>query len=266
MPELPEVETIVRGLRGPLRGRLFVDVQVHWERMVQAPLPEFRARLSGQRIEEVHRRGKYLVFRLSGGDSLLIHLKMTGDLLVLSATDPLHPHDRVVFDLDNGHQLRFRDMRKFGRVYLTRDASQVVGQLGPEPLEEGFSEEDFLALFDRRSGRIKSLLLDQGFIAGLGNIYADEALFLAGIQPLRRSDTLGGEDKRRLYQAIRHVLSVAIEHKGTSLADKTYRGGRYQQQFLVYAREEQPCPVCGAPIRRIRLGQRSAHFCSSCQQ
>jgi formamidopyrimidine-DNA glycosylase len=266
MPELPEVETIVHRLRSLLIGRAFADVHVSWERMVQLPVSELKARLPGQRIEEINRRGKYLVFRLSGDDSLMVHLKMSGDLMVLPANDPPHPHDRVVFGLDNGHHLRFRDQRKFGRVYLVEDPSQKLGRLGPEPLADAFGEGDFLALFDRRSGRIKSLLLDQGFIAGLGNIYADEALFLAGIQPQRRSDTLSDEDKRRLYQAIRHVLRLAIEQNGASLADDTYKGGRYQQQFLVYGREEQPCPKCGSPIRRIRLGQRSAHFCSTCQQ
>jgi formamidopyrimidine-DNA glycosylase len=266
MPELPEVETIVRRLRAPLMGRTFSGVYVSWERMVQIPVEELRVRLVEQRVEAIDRRGKYLVFQLSGGDSLIIHLKMTGDLQVLPANDPRHKHDRIVFDLDNDFQLRFRDPRKFGRVHLTEDPASVLGRLGPEPLDDHFTENDFLALFNRRSGRIKPLLLDQEFIAGLGNIYADEALFLSGIRPQRRVDTLSQEDKRRLYEAIRQVLRVAIEQKGSSLADETYWGGRYQQQFLVYDRSEQPCSKCGGPIQRIRLGQRSAHFCSVCQQ
>jgi formamidopyrimidine-DNA glycosylase len=133
-------------------------------------------------------------------------------------------------------------------------------------MDSAFTEDDFLVLFHRRSGRIKSLLLNQEFIVGVGNIYADEALFLAGVQPQRRADTLREDDKRRLYRTIREVLGIAIEQKGTSLSDETYRGGRYQQQFLVYGRESQPCPNCGSLIRRIRLGQRSAHFCPDCQQ
>jgi formamidopyrimidine-DNA glycosylase len=266
MPELPEVETIVRRLRGPLVGRTFTDVQVGWERMVQVPVAELEARLPGQRIEDINRRGKYLVFRLSEGDSLIVHLKMTGDLGVLLASEPTHQHDRLIFGLDNGYQLRFRDPRKFGRVYLTADPATILGRLGPEPLDDLFTEDDFLALFDRRSAWIKPLLLNQEFIAGLGNIYADEALFLAGIQPQRKSDTLMEEDKRRLYQAIRQVLSMAIELKGASLADEAYRGGEYQQRFLVYGRGDQPCPRCGSPIRRIWMGQRSAHFCSECQR
>jgi formamidopyrimidine-DNA glycosylase len=266
MPELPEVETIVRRLRGPLVGRTFTDVQVGWERMVQVPVAELEARLPGQCIEKTNRRGKYLVFWLSGGDSLILHLKMTGDLWVLPVGDPLHQHDRIIFGLDNGHQLRFRDPRKFGRIYLTADPAQILGRLGPEPLDGLFTEDDFLALFGHRSGRIKSLLLNQEFVAGLGNIYADEALFLAGIQPQRQADTLLEEEKRRLYQAIRQVLSTAIKLKGASLADEAYRGGEYQQRFLVYGRGDQPCPGCGSPIQRIRMGQRSAHFCPECQR
>lgn len=265
MPELPEVETVVRRLRAPLIGRTFEDVRVEWERMVQLPVLELRTRLSGQRVQKIARRGKYLVFRLTGEDTLIFHLKMTGDLQVFPADDAFHQHDRVMFSLDNGHQLRFRDQRKFGRVYLTDTPDQMLGRLGPEPLDEAFTEHDFLALFNGRSGRIKPLLLDQEFIAGLGNIYADEALFLTGIRPQRRASTLTDEDKRRLYRAIRQVLSIAIKQNGTSLPDETYQGGQYQQQFLVYGREDQPCSRCDNPIQRIQLGQRSAHFCPSCQ-
>jgi formamidopyrimidine-DNA glycosylase len=266
MPELPEVETVVRRLRASLIGRTFGDVCVSWERMLQIPPEELGLRLPGQRIVAIDRRGKYLVFRLSQGDNLIIHLKMTGDLVVASAAEPAHPHDRIVFDLDDGLQLRFRDPRKFGRVYLTDRSADVLGRLGPEPLDERFSAQDFLGLFDRRSGRIKPLLLDQHFIAGLGNIYADEALFLAGIRPERSSSSLSEEDKQRLYQAIREVLAMAIEQQGSSLGDKTHRGGKYQDRFLVYGRSEQPCCRCGSLIQRIRLGQRSAHFCPVCQQ
>ena len=265
MPELPEVETTVRRMRGFLIGRIVTNVEVAWERMVRPTVDEIRERLPGQRVEAIDRRGKYLVLRLSGEDSLIMHLKMTGDLLVLRAGVPRHRHDRVVFDLDNGYQLRFRDPRKFGRVYLTDDPAKILGRLGPEPLGDSLNEDEFLALFNRRSRRIKSLLLDQEFVAGLGNIYADEALFLAGIRPERRADTLLDEEKRRLFRTIRQVLRVAIERKGTSLADDAYRGGRYQEQFLVYGRQEEPCRKCGSPVKRIRLGQRSAHFCPDCQ-
>ena len=266
MPELPEVETIVRGLRGPLVGRTFVGVQVGWERAIQTPVEELRKRLPGQCIEDVGRRGKYLLFRLSEGDSLIIHLKMTGDLQVLPAIVPFDRHSHTIFDLDNGYQLRFRDPRKFGRVYLTSDPALVLGRLGPEPLDDTFAEDDFLALFDHRSAMIKPLLLNQQFVAGIGNIYADESLFLAGIRPERRADTLSEEERRRLYRAIRQVLTTAIEHMGASLADEAYRGGKYQERFLVYGRRDQPCVTCGTSVQRIRLGQRSAHFCRYCQR
>jgi formamidopyrimidine-DNA glycosylase len=266
MPELPEVETIVCRLRAPLIGETFSDVRIGWERMAQPSPPEMRVRLTGQRVEAIDRRGKYLVLQLSGEDTLIIHLKMTGDLQVLPASVPAHQHDRVVFDLENGCQLRFRDPRKFGRVYLTYDPARILARLGPEPLDDEFNEDEFLALFARRSGRIKPLLLNQEFIAGLGNIYADEALFLAGIRPQRKADTLLEGEKRRLYRAIQQVLRLAIDQKGASLADEAYRGGQYQQQFLVYDRTEQPCSKCGGSIRRIRLGQRSAHFCPNCQK
>lgn len=266
MPELPEVETIVRGLRTPLIGHTFSGVRVEWERMIHPSAPELRSRLLGQRVKAIQRRGKYLVIQLFGKDTLIIHLKMTGDLQVLPADAPSHQHDRVVFDLENGNQMRFRDPRKFGRVYLTDNPAWILDRLGPEPLDDDFTEDEFLALFDRRSGRIKPLLLNQEFIVGLGNIYADEALFLAGVRPERKADTLLEEEKRGLYRAVRQVLQLAIDEKGTSLADETYRGGRYQRQFKVYNRKEKPCTKCGSPIQRIRLGQRSAHFCPNCQR
>lgn len=266
MPELPEVETMVRDLRKPLIGRAFTGVQVMWSRTVQTGAGELQKRLPGQRLEAVERRGKYLVFRLSLGDDLLIHLRMTGDLQIFSSGDPLHKHDRVIFHLDNGYQLRFRDMRKFGRVYLTNGAAQALGHLGPEPLAPEFGEGDFLSRLERRSGRIKSLLLNQEFIAGLGNIYADEALFLAGIRPDRRANALLDEEKLELYHAIRQVLTRAIERKGSTLPDEAYRGGGYQHEFKVYGREDEPCLTCGNPIRRVPLNQRSAHFCPTCQR
>jgi formamidopyrimidine-DNA glycosylase len=266
MPELPEVETVVQRLRTPLIGHTFSGVHVKWERMTRPSAPELRARLPGQRVESIRRRGKYLILQLSRKSSLIIHLKMTGDLQVLPADAPAHQHDRVVFDLENGNQLRFRDPRKFGRVYLADDPSLILGHLGPEPLDDDFTEDEFLALFDRRTGRIKPLLLNQEFIVGLGNIYADEALFLAGVRPDRKADSLSKEEKGGLYRAIRQVLQLAIDQKGTSLADETYRGGRYQQQFKVYSRRDDPCTKCGGPIQRIRIGQRSAHFCPNCQR
>jgi formamidopyrimidine-DNA glycosylase len=190
MPELPEVETIVRGLQRPLVNRTFTGVTVLWPNAVKTPLLELKSRLPGQRIESLTRRGKYLQFSLSGGDTLFLHLKMSGELLVEPNDEPLHPHVRTIFDLDNQHQLRFKDTRKFGRVYLVDDPAQVTAQLGPEPLADDFTVEDFIALFAGRRGRLKPLLLNQHFLAGVGNIYGDESCFVARIHPRRQVDTL----------------------------------------------------------------------------
>jgi formamidopyrimidine-DNA glycosylase len=265
MPELPEVETVVRGLRGPLVGRTFTGVIVRWPNSVKTPIPELQQRLPGQCIEAISRRGKYLQFHLSGGDFLFLHLKMSGDLLVLPAAEPDDPHVRTIFGLDNGHQLRFKDTRKFGRVYLVSNPAQVVGKLGPEPLPADFTVDDFRALFARRSGRLKPLLLNQQFIAGIGNIYADESCHAARLDPRRNADTLSDDDLARLYHAIRQALKAGITYKGASL-DSVYRGGEFQNHFRVYGRTGEPCLTCGAEIQRIVLGGRSTHFCSTCQR
>ena len=264
MPELPEVETVVRGLRGPLVGRTITGITVLWPRTAGTPISFLETRLPGQRIEAITRRAKYLQFHLSAADTLLIHLKMSGELLVEAVTDPPHKHARAIFDLDNNHQLRFNDMRKFGRIYLVDDPAQVVGKLGPEPLADDFSIDDFKTLFQRRTGRLKPLLLNQEFIAGIGNIYADEACHRAKIDPRRQVDTLSAPELAALYQAIRQVLNEGITHKGASF-DQVYRGGQFQNNFQVYSRAGEPCLKCGAEIQRIVLGGRSTHFCSQCQ-
>ncbi len=265
MPELPEVETIARGLRGPLVGRTFTSVTTLWPNSIKTPLAELEQRLPGQRIEAINRRAKYLRFDLSGGDTLLLHLKMSGDLLVEPESEPLSRHVRTIFNLDNDHQLRFKDPRKFGRVYLTTDPAAVLGHLGPEPLADDFTAGDFAALFHRRKGRLKPLLLNQEFIAGIGNIYGDESCFLAKIDPRRQVNTLSAAELARLYHAIRQALTDGLMFKGATL-DAVYRGGEYQKHFQVYGRTGQPCSTCGAPIQRVVLGGRSSHFCEQCQR
>jgi formamidopyrimidine-DNA glycosylase len=265
MPELPEVETVVRGLRGPLIGRTFTGVIVTWPNAIKTPLLELQDRLPGQRIETITRRGKYLQFHLSGGDTLLLHLKMSGDLLVEPVSEPLHPHVRTIFSLDNDHQLRFKDSRKFARVYLVDNPDKVTGKLGPEPLADDFTLPDFKLCFRRRSGRLKPLLLNQEFLAGVGNIYADESCHLAKIDPRRQVDTLTDDELERLYYAVRQALNSGITYKGASL-DEVYRGGEFQNHFQVYGRTGQPCLTCGREIQRIVLGGRSTHFCPDCQK
>ncbi len=265
VPELPEVETVVRRIRPDLVGSHFTGVSVLWERMVQTPLEAFYRDLPGRTILAVDRRGKYLVLTLSGGLTLLLHLKMTGDLRVVPAETEADPYARIIFGLNANRQLRFRDPRKFGRVYLTAEPQVVLGKLGPEPLGEALSEDAFVERLNGRRRKIKPFLLDQSFVAGLGNIYADEILFAAGIHPSRRTDDLSDEDKHRLYHAMRAVLRQAIGQRGSTLADRMYRGGQYQEQLQVYDREGEPCAACGTKIVRIRLAQRSAHFCPKCQ-
>jgi formamidopyrimidine-DNA glycosylase len=269
MPELPEVESIVRGLRRPLIGRTISGAHVYWNRTVAQPAPnEFARRLPGLRIRAIRRRAKYLVFVLARagakrpGAYLVVDLKMSGQLDVVSGERPIDRHDRVIFDLDDGRQLRFNDVRKFGRMHLVGDPEVVTGRLGPEPLSDDFTPAVFRARLAGRSGRLKSLLLDQTFVAGIGNIYADEALWLARLHPLRRADSLGEAEARALYRAIRRTLSDGIARNGASF-DRVYRSGQYE--FRAYDREGQPCRRCRRPIRRIVVGQRGTHFCAHCQ-
>ena len=270
MPELPEVETIVRGLREPLIGCGFTGVRVGWENLVARPsVKEFEQGLVGQRILGLKRRGKYLVFALSDGGSLIIHLRMTGRLLLKSSTDELDKHDHLIFELDDGRELRFNNVRKLGRVYLVDDEDEIVGRLGPEPLDDDFAPADFIALLSARRGKIKPLLLNQRFIAGIGNIYADEALFAAHIHPERRADTLIAGEIERLYQAIRQVLRQGIENRGTTLTayrDAEGKEGSNQEYLQVFRRAGQPCPRCGTPIERGVVGGRGTYFCSKCQK
>jgi len=265
MPELPEVETVVRGLQGPLRGRTFTGFRPEWPRSVRPSADEVARRLPGSRIDRLTRRAKYLVFHLSTGWHLLIHLKMSGDLRVEPAGEPFSGHVRTMFDLDNGHQLRFDDTRKFGRVYLVADPAEVTGRLGPEPLAPGFDRRSFRELFQGRRGRLKPLLLNQEFLAGVGNIYADESCFGARLDPRRQVETLGEADLVRLHRALRRALRLGIMHKGATL-DAVYRGGEFQHHFRVYGRTGQECPRCRHAIARIVLGGRSTHFCPRCQR
>ncbi len=271
MPELPEVETVARGLEGPLVGRTITGVTVDWPRTIAYPEPgDFERLVVGRRVASTGRRGKYVVIGLDQGH-LLIHLKMSGRLQIVPAKEPVDKHTHTLFDLDNGRQLRFQDTRKFGRVYLVDDLEQVTGDLGPEPLADEFTLDAFRQTLARRSGRLKSLLLNQQFLAGLGNIYADEALFAAGLHPLRAADSLSLDEQRRLYEAIRCVLSQAVESRGTTLGDGGYRdargqAGAFQDQIKVYGRGGEPCLQCQTPIERLVISGRSSHFCPRCQK
>jgi formamidopyrimidine-DNA glycosylase len=270
MPELPEVETFVRALRRPLAGRIITGTRNDWPRHIAVPsYTELQDRIAGRRIETIDRRGKYLVFSLSDDETLIIHLKMTGHLSVVPGETPPDPYAHTIFELDDGRELRFRDTRKFGRVYLVRDPAEVLGVLGPEPLEPSFTVELFTDRLTARKRVLKPLLLDQTFIAGIGNIYADEALFYAGIRPMRLSHTLTGGEIAALHAAIRRVLEMGIDREGASFS--TYvkadgRMGEMQNEVAVFRRTGQSCYQCGGPVERIVLGGRSTHYCPHCQR
>ncbi len=271
MPELPEVETVARTLRegasggGPaLVGRVIERVQVLWAREVAGiPVADFEARVARSRVEAVGRRGKYLTLDLAPAGVLLVHLKMSGRLEVVPAAEALTPHARVVWWLDGGLALRFEDARKFGRVYLAGNVDEVAGRLGPDAL--GISPADFEERLAGKKGALKPILLDQTFVAGIGNIYADESLWRAQLRPTRLASSLKPSDRRRLRDCIQSALEAGIAANGASI-DWVYPGGSFQNEFHAYGRTGQSCGRCGAPIIRILVGQRATHYCRKCQK
>ena len=264
MPELPEVETIARNIRPALIGKTVLLAKLLWDRTLAAPSPAvFKHKIKGQRIEAVNRRAKFLSLSLSK-DVLLVHLRMSGDLLaVLGGYQPTL-HDRLILKLSEDTTLVFSDPRRFGRVWLVNNPDAVLGHLGPEPLGPEFTPEWFYENLHSRRRQIKPLLLDQTFLAGMGNIYTDEALYAARLHPRMRSNRISPAQAEKLWQGIRDVLEAGIMRSGASI-DWVYRGGDFQNQFRVYGRQDQPCLVCGSPIEKIVLGQRGTHFCPRCQ-
>ncbi len=282
MPELPEVETVARDLRGLVVGATIVGASGDWPRLIRshASVDAFADAIAGRRIEAVGRRAKLVVVELSGNAALTIHLKMTGQLFVVPAGAASDRHVHLALALDDGRELRFRDIRKFGRVGLwprdpltgvvldAEDGGELFAGHGPEPLDDTFTLRAFRARLRARRGRLKPLLLDQAFIAGIGNIYADESLWRARLHPLRRAASLHPPDEARLYREIRAVLTEAIERRGSSVDDYTAPDGdgAMQEHLRVYQRAGAPCLRCGRPVRRIVVGQRATHFCSWCQR
>jgi formamidopyrimidine-DNA glycosylase len=294
MPELPEVETVARDLQRWVAGARISDVEVRWERTVRHPLPveRFVEELRGSSIARVGRRAKSVLLHLADGRVITVALRMTGALIVAPPGAADDPYVRVVFALADGRELRYRDVRKFGRIGLfeggglvrraTRPAARrvrepraayrvgdVFARHGPEPLSSSFTARRLAERLRGRSARLKSLLLDQSFVAGIGNIYADEALWRARLHPLRRADTLSESEVRRLHRAIRTVLRQGIANRGASFSDYVGADGEpgdNAEQLAVYQRTGAPCLRCGRPIARIVIGQRSTHFCPHCQQ
>ena len=295
MPELPEVETVARDLQRWVAGATIQRAEVTWDRTIRHPQPveRFVAEIAGATIRRVSRRAKTVLLHLEDGRVMTVALRMTGALIVTEPGTPPDPYARVVFHLADGRQLRYRDVRKFGRIGLwpggglrsigagrgTRSRKvaegtrryrigEVFSGHGPEPLSGTFTARRFAERLARRSAKLKTLLLDQSFIAGVGNIYADEALWRARLHPLRAADTLSDAEVRRLHRTVRQVLRQGIANRGSSFSDYVGADGEpgvNQERLAVYRRTDQPCYRCGRPISRIVVGQRSTHFCPRCQ-
>ena len=273
MPELPEAETIVRGIRPAVEGRTVDRVHVLRPDVLRTSPRTFRARVKGRTIQRARRRGKKVVLDLGGGDVLAINLGMTGRVLPFPGPPrgrhrPTHPAVRLYFD--DGGLLVFDDQRRFGSMeFLDAEGwARLTARLGPEPLSPDFHPGDLFELLSRSRSPVRSWLLDQKRIAGVGNIYAAEALFLAGVHPKRPARSVSEDEARRLHGSLQHTLQGAIDGGGTTIRD--YRNadgeeGRYARRLQVYGREGEPCVVCGGEVKRIVFGNRSAFLCPRCQ-
>ena len=269
MPELPEVETVKNELLPCIIGHCITGVTLFWEGIVRQPsVEEFRSRVIGREITGIDRRGKYLLFSLNSDDLLIIHLKMTGSLLTGQDSSEPPQYTRAIIHLDKDTNIFFRDPRKFGIMRLAKDRNSIVGKLGPEPLEDECTPRVLAQLLAKRKAPIKALLCDQNLIAGIGNMYADEALFAAKIHPLRPGGSLSNEEIKRLHGAIRQILWAAIGNKGAS-TDTYFRPdgtrGTAHFEFKVAHGRGKYCPDCGTPIERITVRNRGTYFCPGCQ-
>lgn len=274
MPELPEVQTIVNDLiAAGIIGQRIVSASVYWPGSIAGLCPtEFCQRISGRGLAGIRRRGKYIVLDLMPKGALLIHLRMSGRILLTDPKTPRQKHQHVILELNSRYLIRFQDPRKFGRLQLVADAREILDRLGPEPLEPAFSASSLMQRLKLKKRAIKPLLLDQQFVAGLGNIYADEALWEAGIHPLANSKSLSDQQIINLHRSIRKVLRLGLKNGGTALGNglsnfqsiKLHRG-QNRTQLKVFRRTGQACLRCGNPIERLVVGQRSTHICSRCQ-
>jgi formamidopyrimidine-DNA glycosylase len=278
MPELPEVETVVRGLRPKLEGHRLKLVEQRRPDL-RFPLPEnFAARLQGRRVERIQRRAKYMLLHLDDGQVLLCHLGMSGRMVIVERArngrrPPLDRHDHVIFVTDAGTEIRFNDARRFGIMDLIAgdalDAHPLLRALGPEPLGNDFNGPALAVALKGKRTSIKAALLDQQVVAGLGNIYVCEALFFAGLSPRRLAYTVQGNRAEKLAAAVRQVLARAIEAGGSSLRDYVQANGElgyFQHEWAVYGREGEPCRRCGAPVKRLAQSGRSTFYCARCQK
>ncbi len=269
MPELPEVETIVRQLRARgVEGREILSVEVDWSRTVEPlSVASFSKQIRGTTINEIYRVGKWMLFSLSSGKTIMIHLRMAGSFSMKPGQ-----HDRIVLELFGGLSLHYRDTRKFGRWKLVDDPQVILGKLGPDALTRRFTRTYFSEAMSLRHRMIKPLILDQSVVAGLGNIYADEALWKSKIHPERRSDSLTDAELEKLFNAIKYVLRIGVKNRGTSLGDgKTnYRdvegeSGGHREKVKAYGRSGKPCERCKTVLKKTVVAQRGTTFCPNCQ-
>ncbi|AEB29424.1 formamidopyrimidine-DNA glycosylase [Carnobacterium sp. 17-4] len=274
MPELPEVETVRKGLEKLVSEATIESVDIYWDRIISGPIEttEFKRILMGEKIMEFDRRGKYIIIRFKQW-ALVSHLRMEGKYEVEESSAPLKKHTHVVFHLADGRDLRYLDVRKFGRMTLVPIGEEFTATgiklLGPEPTVETFDEAIFYKTLQTKKRAIKPLLLDQKIVAGLGNIYVDEALFLAKMHPLRTANSLQKNEVSLLHEAIIKVLGDAVEAGGTTI--RTYQNalgeaGSFQVKLSVYGKKGLPCIRCGTPIEKIKVAQRGTHFCPNCQR
>lgn len=274
MPELPEVQTVVDDLiAAGIPGTVIVGTRVFWDKTIATHNPaDFSNQIRNRQIAGISRRGKFIVFQLEPKMALLVHLRMTGRFVLAPMGSHRSRHDHLIFRLDDGRQLRFHDARKFGRVFLVPESQTITGRLGPEPLADEFTAQKLIALLASRQRQLKPLLLDQTFIAGLGNIYVDEALWEARLHPLCSAAALDAGQAVNLHRAIRKVLKQGLKNSGTTLGNGQAnfyslerKTGRNRSFLKVFRRTGHPCPRCSTPIVRLVVGQRSTHVCTCCQ-
>jgi len=280
MPELPEVETIRRGLQEKIKNKQIKYVVINVDKIVKKPsLGEFITKIKGKKIKEVDRRGKYIIIYLDSKDKLIVHLGMTGLLIYpydnkITEKEINPKHNHLIFTFTDDTQLVFNDVRRFGKIFLVSNIDEVesITKLGVEPLEDYFTEEVFIQVLNKKKkGKVKPFLMNQKFITGLGNIYANEVLYRSNIHPLRLISSLNKKEVRNLYQQIKLVLSEAVELRGSTVADDAYRDtdgdkGKFAKKLQVYARKGEPCIKCGTTIEVIKIEGRSSFFCSRCQK
>jgi formamidopyrimidine-DNA glycosylase len=268
MPELPEVETIKNELAPNVIGHRIKSIKLLWERTLQQPSKEELERIvRGQEITGIERRGKYLILNLGSGYKLILHMGMSGSLMLGQDNPP--PHTRAIIHLDNDMNIYFNDPRKFGKMYLVKECEHVFDKLGIEPLSPDFTTQSLAEILKSRKSPVKSVLMNQSLIAGIGNMYADEALFASRIHPLRPADSLTEEEIKSLHQAIQDVLRQGIKNKGASVTNyfrPDGEAGTAHKEFRVAHRKDKPCPVCNTPIQRICVNQRGTCFCPCCQK